>query len=68
MKVDLAAGRVELTRRNLMTLLAKLDGHPAGSACTISKDGFEVKAVENAEHYSDRRPGEIHPDTAAKVD
>ena len=26
---------VELTRRNLMSLLAKLDGNPPGSACTL---------------------------------
>jgi hypothetical protein len=55
---------VELTRRNLLSLLAKLDGHPADSACTIqSPDGFLVKAVEDDAHYSDRRAGHMHPET-----
>lgn len=26
---------IELTERNLRSLLAKLDGHPPGSGCTI---------------------------------
>jgi hypothetical protein len=55
---------VELTRRNLLSLLAKLDGHPADSACTIqSPDGFLVKAVEDDAHYSDRNAGHMHPET-----
>jgi hypothetical protein len=62
---------VELTRRNLEALLAKLDGYPANSACTLFSPGagpsIYVKAVENAEHYSDRRPGALHEDTEAKV-
>jgi hypothetical protein len=53
-----------------LSLLAKLDGHPPGSACTIGmpnhdKDGFHwfIKAVEDAEHYADRRPGPMHAET-----
>lgn len=55
--------RIELTRRNLETLLAKLDD-PL-SARTLGKrdeaGGFIlVKAVEDEEHYADRAPGEVY--------
>lgn len=55
---------LELSRRNLEILLAKLDD-PL-SARTITKLGADfksrvtVKAVENEEHYSDRQPGEMY--------
>lgn len=58
---------VELSRRNLKSLLAKLDGHPPNSACTIEKNGVFVRAVENYDHYSDRRPGDMHPDTEREI-
>lgn len=58
---------IVLSRRNLQVLLAKLDGHPADSACTIYKDGFYVKAEEDADHYGDRLPGEMHPETEARL-
>lgn len=55
---------VELTRRNLNALLAKLDGHPPDSACTIEKDGVFVKAVHDFAHYGGGvAPGAMHPDT-----
>jgi hypothetical protein len=50
--------RVELTRRNLTTLLAKLDEDT--SERTIMQLGpapIMVTAVEDAEHYSDRPAG-----------
>ena len=48
---------LELTRRNLETLLAKLDD--PNSARTLLDDGHNiaVKAVENDEHYKTRAPG-----------
>ena len=50
---------VELTRRNLEVLLAKLDDKT--SARTIIKSDkagtVEVRAVENEAHYSEREPG-----------
>lgn len=60
---------IELTRRNLNALLAKLDGNPPNSACTILAPGstFFVKAVEDSEHYTDRRAGIMHPDTEAAL-
>lgn len=56
---------VELTRRNLLSLLAKLDGHPVGSTCTLidPDNRIAVKAVEDSEHYADRAPGPVHSDT-----
>lgn len=65
MKVDFSAWpvvKVELTRRNLTTLLAKLDD-PL-SAGTLGKDGdggyLLVAAVEDEAHYSDREPGVVY--------
>lgn len=48
---------VELTRRNLEVLLAKLDD--PDSMRTIERGGVEVTAVENEEHYTDREPGSM---------
>lgn len=56
-----------LSRRNLRVLLVKLDGFPAGGACTIYKDGYYVKAEEDADHYGDRLPGEMHPETEVRL-
>ena len=51
---------LELTRRNLTTLLDKLDD-PISRRTLMDPDGqILVKAVENEEHYSDRAPGEVY--------
>lgn len=48
---------LELTRRNLTVLLAKLDD-PTSMRTIIDPDGaIAVVAVEDAEHYSKREPG-----------
>ena len=66
---------VYLTRRNLKALLSKLDRNAKGdevSACTIVKqdlthskypcsDVIYVTALEDAEYYTDRAPGRMHP-------
>ena len=49
---------IELTRRNLEILLAKLDD-PLSNR-TISKSGHAVHAVENDAHYADREPGAMY--------
>lgn len=67
-----------LTRRNLLTLLSKLDRVRAGeqSKCTLIKqdtahpiypstDVVKVIALED-EVYYDRVPGEVHPKDAPK--
>ena len=65
--------KVFLSRRNLLTLLAKLDRTAAGdpSSCTIVKcdnvhpvypqthQEIVVQAVEDADYYTDRAPGEM---------
>jgi hypothetical protein len=67
--------RVYLTRRDLLTLLSKLDRKASGddTACTILKNdnkhpkypqtmaSIDVVAVEDAEYYTDRLPGDVHP-------
>ena len=69
---------VILSRRNLLTLLAKLDGHPVDSACTIrggvDAPGLWITAQEDDEHYKDRvvpegmtQYGPMHPDTEAAL-
>ena len=55
---------VKLSRRNLLTLLHKLEME--NSACTIIKPGGTVVTVELDEvHYADRAegPGPMHPET-----
>ena len=50
---------VELTRRNLETLLLKLDDPVSNRTLIDGERRIAVKAVEDAEHYSDRAPGEV---------
>jgi hypothetical protein len=49
---------VELTRRNLEVLLAKLDD-PL-SARSLLSQGIIARAVENDAHYADREPGSVY--------
>jgi hypothetical protein len=73
MKVNEAERTIELTRRNLLALLAKLDGHPPNSACTICSPitigvpSWCVRAVENDAHYSDRPPGPMIEETERMI-
>lgn len=66
--------RIYLSRRNLLTLLSKLDRQSAGDStqCTIIKndsangpysqtmDQIAVTAVEDKDYYLDRAAGEVH--------
>jgi hypothetical protein len=58
---------IVLSRRNLLALLAKLDGHPEGSACTLEGGEDAVNVSVRAEtddvHYEVRHPGSLHPKT-----
>jgi len=70
-----------LSRRNLLTLLSKLDRKAAGedSKCTLIKRDHthpyypatmrevEVIAVEDDDYYIDRLAGEIHPADEQKI-
>ncbi len=65
--------KVALSRRNLKILLAKLDGSPPNSACTIYYEGRDgkvlwVTAEEDDVHYANPerdlpRGGTMHPAT-----
>ncbi len=63
-----------LSRRNLLTLLSKLDRKKAGepTVCTLVKrdtmhpkypstDMIYITALEDAEYYTDREPGKVNP-------
>ena len=66
---------VYLSRRNLLTLLSKLDRKKEGqeTACTLVKQDnqhkkypqsmlkIQIIAVEDQEYYTDRPAGEVHP-------
>lgn len=63
---------VVLSRRNLLSLLSKLYGHPPGSSCTIWTEDSDplalfrwvkVKAEPDEIHYQDHKPGPMHPST-----
>lgn len=62
---------ITLSRRNLLALLVKLDGHPPNSACTIAKitdrGVLMVRAVEDDEAYSERSCGKMHPATEVRI-
>lgn len=67
--------QIFLSRRNLLTLLSKLDRLKEGeyTACTLIKNDDQhsclkqtlpsicITAVEDDVYYSDREPGEVHP-------
>ena len=58
---------LELTRRNLESLLAKLDD-PLSARSLIDPDRrIMVRAVENTEHYSNRAPGEVYMPTTGET-
>lgn len=72
---------ITLSRTNLKALLAKLDIVAGGgqSACAIIKykiandpggqsmDACRVQAIEDDDYYINRPPGDLHPDTEAKM-
>lgn len=61
---------VVLSRRNLLTLLAKLE--QGNSTCSLLKPcGTLVVAQPDEVVYAGREPGDVHPDTLvlmAKID
>lgn len=69
MKAILSGDRVvgiEMTRRNLEILLAKLDDPASARTICDGETGFQVKAVENDEHYANRAPGEMYMPTSGE--
>jgi hypothetical protein len=70
-----------LTRRNLLSLLSKLDRQKKGERtfCTLVKsdtihpyypstDVITVTAVEDEDYYVDRAPGKLHPADEPKTE
>lgn len=58
---------VELTRRNLLALLSKLDEETSLKILVDGDQILYVKAVEDEEHYRDRDPGPMTPETEASI-
>lgn len=50
---------IELTKRNLETLLGKLSDPLSARTLEDPTGRILVRAVQNEEHYSDRSPGEV---------
>ena len=63
---ELALPMVELTRRNLETLLAKLDDPISARTLVCPDDRIAVRAVENSAHYADRQPGQVFMPTTGE--
>lgn len=59
--------RIELTRRNLEVLLAKLDDPASARTLCDGTTGFAVTAVENEEHYANRAPGKVYMPTSGQT-
>ena len=61
---------VELTRRNLLVLLDKLDDPRSLRTLRMASDDLDlvvaVRAVENDEHYHDRIPGLVYMPTEGR--
>jgi len=58
---------LELTRRNLETLLAKLDDPNSERVLIDGDQRIAVKAVENDEHYKTRQPGPVYMPTSGTL-
>lgn len=58
---------VELTRRNLETLLAKLDDPLSARTLIDPDEKIAVLAVEDDAHYSSRRPGAVYMPTTGEI-
>jgi hypothetical protein len=62
--------RLELSRRNLLALLAKLDDPLSQRTLGKESDSGDlicVVAVEDDEHYSDRSPGIVYMPTSKET-
>lgn len=60
------APTLELTRRNLETLLAKLDDPLSQRTLLDPDDKVYVRAVEDDQHYGDREPGPVYMPSAGE--
>lgn len=67
MKHFVGENRIELTRRNLEVLLAKLDDPASARTICDGTTGFAVTAVENDAHYLTRPPGPMYMPTSGET-
>lgn len=51
---------LELTRRNLQSLLEKLDDPLSRRSLIDPENKIMVRAVENSDHYKARQPGPVY--------
>ena len=58
---------VELTRRNLMALLTKLDDPASMRTIIDGERTIAIKAVEDEEHYADRPAGAMYMPTSGLI-
>lgn len=58
---------VELTRRNLTILLAKLDDPLSMATLVDGQDKIAVRAVEDSKHYTDRAAGTMLMPTTGEL-
>lgn len=58
---------LELTRRNLVALLDKLDDPLSSRTLIDGERRIAVRAVEDVEHYADRQPGVVYMPTTREV-
>lgn len=58
---------VELTRRNLTVLLAKLDDPASARTLIDGTNAIAVRAVEDEEHYADRPAGATYVPTTGET-
>jgi hypothetical protein len=58
--------RLELTRRNLQSLLEKLDDPKSARTLVDPENKIIVTAVEDEEHYRDRAPGTVYMPTTGE--
>lgn len=64
---DYGIPTVELTRRNLLVLLDKLDDPASLRTIIDGEHTIAVKAVEDDEHYADRPAGAMYMPTSGQT-
>lgn len=64
---DKGVPTIELSRRNLEILLAKLDDPNSVRTLMDPERQIFVKAVENADHYKTRGPGPMYMPSTGEI-
>ena len=56
-------GMIILSRRNILSLLHKLDMPGSSRTLIAPACAFAIRVEEDEAHYAGRQPGPMHPDT-----